>query len=226
MDTNAQIISDLQNKIGFDKPVDFISEWKGVPVVVTGQMQEIRENSIVFKVEAPDSICFTKHDKALILYDMFIMGLQGRIMAFDPRKGIAEFGEFIYIDRGYGYRSTVRVEPDSPIPGSLVVEDVAISCLVIDISLNGFGLSIESSTVLELYKGQSVHLVISVLDQEIEIPGTLLNITRKNDLIRLAMLSSPNAPDHAIINRYITQRRADIRQEIQDAYQQAIKNCI
>lgn len=225
MDTNAQIISDLHNKIGFHQPVDFLSEWKGVPVIVTGYMQEICENSVVFRVEGPDSICFAMNDKILILYDVFIMGLQGRILVFDPQNGIAELGEFTYVDRGYGYRSIVRVEPENPIPGTLVMDETTHACLVVDISLNGFGLSIESTDVLDMYKGQALQIKLSLMGQEIEIPGTLLNIFRKDDSIRLAMLSSQDAPHQLIINRYITRRRAEIRQEIQMTYQQAIENC-
>jgi len=47
------------------------------------------------------------------------MGIQGRILVFDPQNNIAELGEFIYIDHGYGYRSMVRVEPEKTIRGTL-----------------------------------------------------------------------------------------------------------
>ena len=151
MDTNAQIISDLQNKIGFHQPLDFLSDWKGVPVMVTGYIQKVLNEKIFFRLEPPDSICFARDEYTLLLHDIFIMGIQGRILAFDLQKGIAELGEFMYLDRGFGERATVRVEPDTPIPAELVLPDTpipaelvlekaTISCQVLDISLNGFGL--------------------------------------------------------------------------------------
>ena len=53
MDTNAQIISDLQNKIGFNQSLDFLSDWKGVPVMVTGYIQEVQKEKLVFRNIAP-----------------------------------------------------------------------------------------------------------------------------------------------------------------------------
>ena len=207
MDTNEQIISDLLNKIGSHQPVDFLSDWKGVPVMITGHIHEVRESSIVFQVEAPDSICFAQDEHTLILHDVFIMGIQGRILAFDPQKSIAELGEFNYIDRGFGGRAMVRVEPEVPIPGMLVLEEATISCQVIDISLNGFGLLAESTKDLKLVKGQTITIRISLLDQEIEVPGTLLGIFPKERFDRLAMSFSKNTPNRAIITRYIAERR-------------------
>ena len=37
MDTTAQIILDLKNKIGPRQTLDFLSDWKGVPVIIQGQ---------------------------------------------------------------------------------------------------------------------------------------------------------------------------------------------
>ena len=222
MDTNAQIIIDLRNKIGSHQPLDFLSYWKGVPVMITGHIQEIRAETIVFRIEPPDSICFAQDEHALILHDVFIMGIQGRIIEYNPQKSIVEVGEFIYVDRGFGDRSIVRVEPETPLPAMLSLDETSISCQVVDISLTGFGLLAESAVALKAVKGQNTQLKLQLFDQEIEIPGTLLNFFSKGNTIRLAVSFSPDAPNHDIVARYITRRRAEIRQEIQAAYEQAI----
>ena len=233
MDTNAKIISDFQHKIGFQQPLDFLSEWKGVPVMVTGYIQEVQNEKILFRLEPPDSICFAHDEYALILHDIFFMGIQGRILAFDLQKGIAELGKFSYLNRGFGDRATVRVEPDTPIPAELVLSEIpitvklevveaAISCQVLDISLNGFGLLTKSTGDLKNAKGKAIRLKLCLLDQEIEIPGTLVGVFPKEDSLRLAMTFAQDAPNHAVIAHYIARRRAEIRQEIQTAYQEAV----
>ena len=98
MDTNEQIILDLKNKVGDHQALDFLSDWKGVPVVIQGHIQEIRDESIIFRVEPPDSICLAQDEQALILHDIFIIGIQGRILALDIKQGTVELGEFTYID--------------------------------------------------------------------------------------------------------------------------------
>jgi hypothetical protein len=222
MDTNAQIISDLQNKIGFHQAVDFLSECKGVPVVIKGRIDEVRKESIVFKVEPPDSICMDWDDHALLLHDTFISGIQGRILKFDPTDGQVELGEFAYSDRGFGDRSMVRVEPEEPLPAELILGNTSLPCQVVDLSLNGFGILAQPAKGVELAKGQAVTLKLNLLNQGVEIPGTLLGVFPKDEIIRLAISFSQDAPGHAAVARYITRRRAEIRQEIQDIYQQAL----
>ena len=70
MDTNTEIISDLNHKVGYHQPVEFLSDWKGVPVMVRGLLQEVRSEHVVFKVEPPDSICFAQQEQALLLHNV------------------------------------------------------------------------------------------------------------------------------------------------------------
>lgn len=234
MELNEQIILDLKNKVGSSQGLDFLSDWKGVPVIVKGYIQEIRDQSIVFRVEPPDSICLAQDEHALILHDIFIVGIQGRILKLDLNQGIVELGEFKFIDRGFGNRNTVRVEPDtpipaelvlpdSPIPAELVLDETIISCQVVDVSLNGFGVLAEAPQDEVFAKGQTITLKLRLLDQEIEIPGTLMGIFPKEDQFRLAISCSQDAPGNAVVTRFISRRRAEIRQEIQNAYQQAVE---
>jgi hypothetical protein len=144
MDSSKQIISDLQEKIGSDQPVDFLCAWKGVPVVVRGYLQDVQDDRITFRVEPMDSVCLMGQEHALLLHDIFISGIQGNIRDFDIKGGLLTLDSFTYVDRGFGGRSMVRVEPETPIEAALFVGETTIPCDVVDISLNGFGLLTES----------------------------------------------------------------------------------
>lgn len=222
MDSNVQIIRDLQNKIGFRETLDFLSDYKGVPVVIKGQIHKIRPESIVFKVEAPDSICMSWDEQALLLQDSFISGIQGKILDFNLQEGTVELGELVYSDRGFGGRAMVRVEPQEIIEGSLISDEASFPCQVVDLSLNGFGLLTESLEAAELSRGQNVSVKLSLMAKAIEIPCRILGIFPKEDSVRLAVSFSAEAPGSAVVTRYITRRRAEIRQEIQAAYQAAL----
>lgn len=222
MDTNAQIISDLQNKIGFHQSVDFLSECKGVPVVIRGQIIAVHPESILFQVEPPDSICMNWDQHALLLHDSFISGIQGRILKYDPAEGQVEVSEFVYSDRGFGDRSMVRVEPEEPLSAELVLGHTSLPCQVVDLSLNGFGVLTQPAQGIAFTKGQAITIKLDLLNQRVEISGTLLGVFPKNKITRLAISFSQDAPGHAAVARYITRRRAEIRQEIQAAYQQAL----
>lgn len=222
MDSNAQIISDLRNKVGFQQVLDFLSDWKGVPVVIKGHILEVHEESIIFKVQPPDSICMNSDEYALILHDQFISGIQGRIAEFNPVEGTVELGEFTYSDRGFGERATVRVKPTEPIEAELHSGKTKLTCKVVDLSLSGFGLVMQSIKDVELTKGSIVLLKLKLLNQEIEIPGTLLGIFSQGETTRLAISFPQDISEYAAVTRYVTRRRAEIRQEIQAAYQKSI----
>lgn len=226
MDSNAQIIKDLQDKVGFNQVIDFLSDYKGVPIIVHGKIHEVRRESILFKVEPPDSICMSWDKHALILRDSFISGIQGRILKFDLGKGIMELGGLTYFDRGFGERAMVRVEPEEVIEAELLLGSKGIPCSVVDISLNGFGLLIQSTEATSLSIGQTITLKLILLGQEINIAGTLLSVFPKGDATRLAMSFTQDSPGYTSVTRYITRRRAEIRQEIQTAYQQALEKNI
>jgi len=222
MNTNAQIILDLKTKIGPHQTLDILSDWKGVPVIIQGHILEIRDKSIIFQVEPPDLICLAKVDNVLILSNVFIMGIRGEIAAFDPKNGTVELASFTYLDRGFGDREIVRVEPDEPVNALLSFENTSIDGAVVDISLNGFGILVQEQEEVTYTKGQTVSLKLNLLDQDVEIPGAILAIFPREGIVRLAISYSQEAPESAIVTRYISQRRAEIRQEIQAAYQQAI----
>jgi hypothetical protein len=222
MDSNAQIISDLQNKVGFQQVLDFLSDWKGVPVVIKGHILEVHEESIIFKVQPPDSICMNSDEYALILHDQFISGIQGRILKFIPVEGTVELGEFKYSDRGFGDRAMVRVKPEAPIEAELRLDKTTIPCKVVDLSLSGFGLIAQSAKDVKLTKGSTIQLKLKLLNQEIEFPGTIIGIFPKREITRMAMSFSQDVPGYAAVTRYVTRRRAEIRQEIQTAYQKSI----
>ncbi len=233
MELNEQIILDLQNKIGTNHGLDFLSDWKGVPVMIKGYIQEVREKSIIFRIEPPDSVCLAQDEHALILHDIFIVGIQGRILALDLKQNSVELGEFRYSDSGFGNRNTVRVEPETPIPAELVfpnnpipaelvLDETIISCQVVDISLNGFGLLAGSAEHVELVKGQPNNIKLNLLDKEINLSGTIVGVFPTGDSSRLAMSFSQDSPGTAVVNRYIGLRRAELRQEIQKAYQEAV----
>jgi hypothetical protein len=226
MDSNIQIIKDLRNKIGFNQTIDLLNYHKGVPVIIHGKIHEIRQKSILFKVEPPDSICLNWNEFTLILRDTFISGIQGRILDFELQSGIVELGEFVYSDRGFGERAMVRVEPIEVIKANLIFEETSVPCKVIDLSFNGFGILTESKETANLPRGQTITIKLNLFDQEIEIASTLLAIYPKPDHFRLAATFSQETPGYNLVTRYITERRAEIRQEILEAYQQAIEKNI
>ena len=75
---------------------------------------------------------------------------------------------------------------------------------------------------MDLTLGQAITIKTNLLDQEIEVSGALVGLFPKENNLRLAMTFPQDAPNHAIVTRYIARRRVEIRREIETTYQQAV----
>ncbi len=221
MDTNAQIIADLRANVGIDRQIDFMNIYQGVPLVFKGRIRAIHPASIVFEVQPPDSICLQWDRHTLLLHDIFMSGIQGRVLAYDPRAGEVELGDFSYADRGFGDRTIVRVEPKTPIPATLIGAQARLPASVIDVSLTGFGVLIDSAGAGSFARDQAVTLEVSLGGAALRVPATVLGVFQAGDQIRLAVTFTPDFAGQGLVTRYISQRRAEIRHEIQQAFQQA-----
>ncbi|MBN1666930.1 MAG: PilZ domain-containing protein [Anaerolineales bacterium] len=221
MDSNRQIIQDLRSKVGLQAEIDFLNLCKGVPLVYKGRLEEIRAETILFSVSSPDSICLGWHDHTTLLHDIFISGIHARVVRFDPRQGQVELGEFGYTDRGFGERFIVRVEPDEPLDASMDVDGQTLPVKVLDLSLNGFGLRLDPAAQPLVPRGKALNLSLELLGRQLSIPCQVLGVFPEAGQLRLAMHFASDAPGHATVARYISQRRAEIRQEILAAHQEA-----
>ena len=222
MDTSKQIIRDLKNKVGFNAEVDFMNMRKGVPVVFKGSIKDFTSDGIIFEVSPPDSICLEWDGQTMILHNFFLSAMQARVRSFDIASGLVELADLTYVDRGFGHRSMVRVEPEEPFEMTIDTGKYQISGVVMDVSLNGFGMQVEKFESGTVSEGDPITIKTNIVNKNIEIPGKILKIFTDGDHHRFALSFEYDAPGHAAVARYITQRRAEIRQEITDAYQQAL----
>ena len=222
MDTSEQIIRDLRNKVGFNAEVDFMNEFKGVPVVFKGSIKDFTTDGIIFEVSPPDSICLKWEGQTMILHNIFLSAIQSNVRSFNIATGLVELVDFTYVDRGFGDRSMVRVEPEEPFEITLDIGEHQISGIVMDVSLNGFGIQVEKFVSGTVNQGDAVTIKTSIFNKDVEILGKILNIFEVGEHTRFALSFEHNAPGHAVVARYITHRRAEIRQVITDAFQQAL----
>lgn len=221
MDNNRQIIQDLRSKVGLQAEIDFLNLCKGVPLVYKGRLEQIHPETILFAVDSPDSICLAWQEYTTLLHDIFISGIRARVVSYTPRQGQVELGDFSYTDRGFGERFTVRVEPHEPLDAWLETAGQNIPAKVLDLSLNGFGMQVGSAVQAFIHKGSPARIALRLSDKDLTIPCQVLNSFIHDDHLRLAVHFDNDAPGHAAVARFISQRRAEIRQEILAAYQQA-----
>jgi hypothetical protein len=104
----------------------------------------------------------------------------------------------------------------------LIHEDQTIPGELADISLTGFGIRTETLGDPILKLRDTIQLEVELMGQKIFPIGTLINITPDEDTYRLAIRFGLELTIPVATARYITHRRAEIHQEIHEAYDEAI----
>jgi hypothetical protein len=222
MSKHQQILTELGNHVASKSEFDFMNSYKGVPLVYKGEIQAVQDEAAIFKIQAPDSVCLTWDDTTHILDNRLLSGIKARVLDFDIQSGIAKLGEFDFTERSFGDRSMVRVEMEDPIPVQIRWEKNQIEATIVDISLTGLGVQVNLPEKQIPTQNTPVNLKFQILERQVEIPGKIVAVFEANGGYRIATHIEDTSPGYPHIAQFISRRRIDLRQEIQDKYDQAI----
>lgn len=223
MSKHQQILDELQTQISLKREFDFMNIYKGVPLVCKGVLIKTDHEAAFFEIKPPDSICLTWNKDTHILDNRMFSGIKAEVQEFDIHTGIAKVGNFNYTERGFGDRAMVRVEPQEPLPAKISWDNYQIEATIVDISLTGFGLQLDHPIEQTPTQNARVSLKFQLLDRDLEIPARVKAVFEADGGYRLATSFEDTSPGYGNIAQYITRRRVDLRQEIQEKYNQALK---
>ncbi len=223
MSNHQKILTELKRFVGQNREFDFMNVYKGVPLVYKGVLQDIQGEEVIFELQSIDSICLTWSKETHILDNSLFSGIKADVMDFNINSGQVLLSNFSYSDRGFGDRALVRVEPEDPIPVQLRWDDTKMEAKIVDISLTGFGIQLEQLQEQIQTRGKRIHLKFQILNRDIDMPAKVMDTFQADGGHRLATYFEDTSTAYSTIAQYITRRRVDLRREIQEEYDQAIK---
>lgn len=223
MSNHRQILTEIKKYVGQSREFDFMNIYKGVPLVYKGILQEIQGEKAVFELQSPDSICLSWSAETHILDNSLFSGIKANVAAFDINTSLVTLDNFNYSERGFGERALVRVEPAEPIPVELRWDDQYIDAGIVDLSLTGFGIHLDQASEQIPAKGTRIHLKFKILNSEIEMPAKVMAIFEAQGGQRVATYFDDTSTGYSTIAQYITRRRVDLRKEIQEKHDHAMK---
>jgi hypothetical protein len=206
-------------------------------VVMTRIHQGIpmREDVTILAVEGDAVLLATRNSLALV--DMvgaihlhsteFPQTIRGRMLRRDLRKGTFLLGDLSYVPKNWKERSQVRVQPRTPIFFNIHKRLRYIRAGLLDLDIGGVGATAERSALglLQEDDPHSVHLGLK-LEPNLEISSIRGTICYKLDinqnLVRLGISLQPTSKQADQLARYVDQRRAEILQDLAEAYQHAV----
>jgi hypothetical protein len=119
----------------------------------------------------------------------------------------------------------VRVEPKEPIPVRLENQDQVTTVELVDLSLNGMGVRVESDSYSAFLKpGTAVQVGMHLPKEEVRLDGNVLTAIRSGSAYRLSVRFVPGSPHRVAVFRYLIDRRAEIAIELEEEYEQASRD--
>lgn len=221
MATSSVIISDLKMCL-MDSNWDFdiLNAYRGVQFLCKAVLASVSEDKAIFKVVAsPCATLLEAGKRTFVLSTNLLDPLQATVSFFDPVSGKLELGNFSYAGTNVGSRREFRVEPATLQQMEVESEGQTFIGRLGDISMSGAGFYVEKTDNPALKRGAEVVVSFHLPEGEVRLPAILRSSEKVGEETRLAVEFTENVPQKVMILRYINQRQAEIRNEVQQRYE-------
>jgi hypothetical protein len=154
--------------------------------------------------------------------------LAARVLGINIQLGEMALGEFEDTGRPWVERAHERVQPRLPIRVNLQVGERSLTASMENISMGGVGLLAYKldQRGFDLQNGSSVKLDFELpqVRARLSLPARVLNIQHHGDCIScLGINTFPNVDQARALERYITRRKAEILDELDQAFNDAFQ---
>ena len=142
-----------------------------------------------------------------------------RVLKLDNYCGELVLGDIKSMGRSWAARSYERVQPHQPTRVMLRCKDCAMSTFLENFSLAGVGLLayklIEHGLEPRIGHEVKVDFELSAVGERLSLPGKLVNVSYPGaHLAYIGVQTFPNARQARLMERYITNRKSEIVDEI------------
>ena len=221
MATSSVIITDLKNCL-LDSNWDFdiLNAYRGVQFLCKAVLASVGQDKAIFKVSAsPCATLLEIGKRTFVLSNNLPDPLQATVASFDPASGKLELNDFTYASTNVGSRREFRVEPAEVIKLEIEFEGKTFAGRLGDISMSGAGFYVEKHEGTEFKRGAAVLINFHLPAGDALLPAILRSVEKISEGPRLAVEFTENVPQKTAILRYINQRQAEIRTEVQQRYE-------
>lgn len=208
----------------FDHQLELMNTYRGVPFICKARVLNVQDDQVEIETHDPALICLVQQKQTRVLGSDYFEPAVASVVQVDLLHGMALLNRFTYQSTRLGERMIVRVEPKAPIPVQIKTEDQSTNVELVDLSLNGMGVRVATSEYnVSLKPGTNIQASMQLLNEEILLGGNILTAIRSSGAYRLSIRFLPNNPQRVSIFRYLIDRRKEIALELQEDYDQALR---
>jgi hypothetical protein len=214
------ILTDLGYVQVSNEEIDLLNFYKSFPITCRARLKELCEGSAVFYAQPPGSICLQRGESTILLSNRLLEAVKAKVDEFSIQTGMVVLSNFEYVGSRLGDRMVARVEPKDRIEVIFKKEGTTFTGHLLDISLSGIGVA---TSLEEISRGDGIEVSITLPEGTILLPVKVLEVTSYPQHQRLSLKFNTKVTDIAVVYKYITHRRSEIFEEIQEKYSQAVR---
>lgn len=221
MTTNSLILSDLKmclddNQVFFD----LLNAYRGVQFLCVVVLTSVLEDNAVFQaIPSPCAMLLETGKRTFVLNAKLKNPLHATVASYDPASGKLELNDFTPAGANVGNRRELRVEPVSPVQIAITLEGKTIPGWLVDISMGGAGFTVDHFDFPVMQRGKAVTVKLHLPNGLVRLPGILVSFEKAAQGYRVAVEFTEDAPQKAILDRYIRQRQFEVRDEVQQRFE-------
>lgn len=221
----ARILLELKHLVGEQQEVDLMSFYQSLPLTYRAVIFDVGTDEVTLIVQPPDSVCLTWDTQVYLLGPEPIDLLRADVVSFDIVSGTVKVRNLRYGGPQLGKRMITRVIPPEKLKVDVKTEDVVFFAEMLDISSQGLGIRLASDvTDVSLKKGHEVKVTMHLPEQKVPAQGAVTSVLALGDEQHISIVFKEEEMDIRPIWQYISRRRMDILQELQEKYLTAYMN--
>ena len=220
-----KILDELKHLTGEQQEVDLMSFYQALPLTYRGVVVDVGTEEVTMIVQPPDSVCLTWDSQVYLLGPEPIDLLQADVISFDIVTGTVKLRNFRYGGPQLGKRMITRVIPSDNLKVEVSKDGATLSTVLLDISSQGIGIKLEADADgVSLRKGQQVEVTMHLQDKKVAALGVVTAVDAAGDERHISIVFKEEETDIRPVWQYISHRRMEILQELQEKYLTAYMN--
>jgi hypothetical protein len=211
--------------------VNLITIFKNVPLAFDANIIGVVNDMPIFKVNKYQLAAAILVKEIYIQSDFLKEHVHSRIARMDPVKITIGLTDLKY-SGNLKRRTTIRVEPNPPLPAHIQIHDTSVLTEIVDISTNGISVYIDPLylSIPEIPPGK----LSSRFEVRFKLPGMQLlpirmkcalrnvNKDKLSGRYRLGLQIFPDKKTKTTIERYIMGEQSRVLQEIKSLYERSL----
>jgi hypothetical protein len=222
---DEQILSQLWSLFLTHKPVRLLNVFHGVPISYEATISMISQTYLGLSVHRYQVVCIALEKYTYLQSERLPKPVRAYAVAVDIGEQEVMLERLIPASNNLGNRTNLRVQPKEPIFIEIHRNGERLIASLADLSLQGvdkFTLGILGESEFNLRQNQEVDLSLKLprANAQLRICGVAgrHGFDQQRNLHRLKIQLSPDSSSETVLTDYISQRQAEIMQELELIY--------